>query len=171
MLQRAVPLGFLNLSSLSSAVSPTLPVGALAASASACNLSGSLLTLGGVIHGNFAIGQTVVGTGIPPNTIIVQAGTKGTNSWWLSNSVTNGSGILVQAYVTPIVDFALIRASGGAVNWRDDGIAPTGVSGGGFPMLTTDPPLEYRGDLSLLQFIQQTGNTSSVQIVFYSTSG
>lgn len=68
-------------------------------------------------------------------------------------------------------DFALIRCSGGGVNWRDDGEAPTATAGGGFPMADTDPVLEYAGDISALEFIEQSGSTASVQILFYSLSG
>jgi hypothetical protein len=66
-----------------------------------------------------------------------------------------------------LANFALISCSGGSVNWRDDGTAPTGAAGGGVPMLDTSAPLEYGGTLGAIQFIQQSGSTSSVQVAYY----
>ncbi len=172
MQQRAVPLGFQNIASLAAATGLILPVGAQQASGSSCSLLGKQLTVGGSVTGSFAIGQVVQGSGIPANTYITQQGTPGTNTWWLSNSATTGSAIAVTAYQALRVDFAIIRCTGGAsVNWRDDGGVPTGAEGGGVPMLDTDPPFEYTGDLAAIQFIEASGSTPTLQVSYYSLSG
>lgn len=46
----------------------------------------------------------------------------------------------------------LIKATTQNVRWRDDGSAPTATVG--ILMQTTDPPFEYTGDLSAIQFIE-----------------
>lgn len=167
MLQRAVAVGFQNITSLAAATALTLPLGKQLATASSCSLSGSLLTVGGTVTGAFTIGQVVTGTGIPANTVIV--GPAGpTNTWILSNIVATGTGIAVTGYAFINVDFALIRCSTAAVNWRDDGVAPTATVG--FPMLTTDMPLEYAGNIGGIQFIAQSG-LPTLQVSYYQLSG
>ncbi len=63
-------------------------------------------------------------------------------------------------------DFAVIRATGAVVYWRDDGVAPT--SSAGMPLGVTDPPLEYFGDLSAIRFVSASGGVS---VSFYRIAG
>ena len=51
-----LPLGFQQITSLSSAVGLTLPYEAQQASATSCSLAGKLLTVGGTVTGAFAAG-------------------------------------------------------------------------------------------------------------------
>ena len=167
MLQRGAPLGFQSLVSPAAATGLTLPYGAQQAEGTSCNLSGNVLTVGGTVTGKFAVGQTVVATGIPINTTILQAGVP-PNTWLLSNPCTTETGEAVIAYATLNANFAIMRVTGGGVNWRDDGVAPTSTVG--MPMNTTDPPFEYMGSLAGIQFIEQSG-AASVEVAFYSLSG
>jgi hypothetical protein len=59
--------------------------------------------------------------------------------------------------------FALIVAETAAVRWRDDGVAPTASVG--MP-LAVGVPLQYDGDLSKIQFIQQTAG-AKLNISYY----
>ncbi len=63
-------------------------------------------------------------------------------------------------------DFAVISATGDAVCWRDDGVAPTADVG--MPMLPTDPPFAYSGDLSQIRFISATGG---IAVSYYKVAG
>lgn len=165
---RAAPLGFQQITALTAAVGLTLPVGAQQAQASSCSLSGRLLTVGGTVTGAFAPGQVVQGTGIPANTAIVSPGGVGTGTWNLSNACTTETGEEVTAYSPTYPDFALIRATGGNVYWRDDGVAPTATVG--MPLLTTDvQPWEYWGDLSAIQFVQVA--TAVLDVSYYRIGG
>lgn len=60
-------------------------------------------------------------------------------------------------------NFALIIAEGQAVRWRDDGIAPTSTVG--MP-LASGVALQYDGDLSRIQFIEQTAG-AKLNISYY----
>lgn len=167
MLQRAVALGFQAVVSPATATGLTIPVGAQQAEGTSCTLSGSLLTVGGTVTGVFAVGQTVQGTGIPPNTLITRTGSTAA-TWWLSNPCSTESGETVIANQTLAINLAIIRCTGGNVNWRDDGVAPTATVG--MPMLATDSPFEYMGDIGGIQFIEQSG-AATVDVSFYSLSG
>ncbi len=61
-----------------------------------------------------------------------------------------------------------VVTAGGSLNWRDDGMAPTPSSG--MPMLVSQPPLEYSGNLSAIKFISVSG-TVSVSAALYRVSG
>lgn len=63
---------------------------------------------------------------------------------------------------------AIIKTSTQACRWRDDGTPPTASIG--VPMLTSDPPFEYSGNLSTFQIIQQTAG-AIVDIVYYKAVG
>jgi hypothetical protein len=67
--------------------------------------------------------------------------------------------------VPPGANVAIIKANVAAVSWRDDGVAPTSAIG--MQMLNTDPPLEYSGFLSALQFILVTGGSPTVNVSYY----
>lgn len=60
--------------------------------------------------------------------------------------------------------FAMILSEGQAVRWRDDGVAPTATVG--MP-LAAGTVLEYDGDLTRLQFIEQTSG-AKLNISYYS---
>lgn len=166
MFQRAANLGYQQISSLGSATGLTLPVGPQLASATGCSLAGSVLTVGGTVTGAFAAGQVVKGTGIPANTFILNQ--TAANQWLLSNPCTTESGETVTAYQWLDVNFAVVRCTGQNVMWRDDGVAPTASTG--MPLLTTDPPWEYAGDLLAIQFIQ-TAASAVLDVSYYTLVG
>ena len=60
--------------------------------------------------------------------------------------------------VPPGANVAIFRVgvSATAVSWRDDGVAPTAAIGQ--LMLAADPPFEYSGFLSAIQFILAVGS-------------
>lgn len=59
---------------------------------------------------------------------------------------------------------AIITPEAQAVRWRDDGVAPTATVG--MP-LAAGATLQYDGDLSQVQFIEQTGG-AKLNITYYS---
>jgi hypothetical protein len=59
---------------------------------------------------------------------------------------------------------AIITPEGQGVRWRDDGVAPTASVG--MP-LAAGVTLQYDGDLSQIQFIQQA-STAALNITYYS---
>ena len=59
---------------------------------------------------------------------------------------------------------AIITAEAQAVRWRDDGVAPTATVGMPLPAGVT---LQYDGDLSQIQFIEQTAG-AIVNVTYYS---
>jgi hypothetical protein len=58
---------------------------------------------------------------------------------------------------------ALITAETQAVRWRDDGVAPTASVG--MP-LASGATLQYDGDLTKIQFIEQTAS-AKINITYY----
>ena len=60
--------------------------------------------------------------------------------------------------------FALITPETNGVRWRDDGVAPTATVG--MP-LAAGVTLQYDGDLSQVQFIEQTAG-AKLNISYYS---
>jgi hypothetical protein len=165
---RATPLGYQQVTSLTTAIGLTMPLGAQQASGTACSLASKLLTVGGTVTGTFAIGQTVTGTGIPANTTIVQAGSA-PSTWVLSSACTTEASETVTAYDTPRVDFAIIRVTAANVYWRDDGTAPTATVG--MPLLSTDTvPFEYYGDPLAIQFIAVSGSPV-LDVSYYRLAG
>jgi hypothetical protein len=61
-------------------------------------------------------------------------------------------------------NLVVVRTEGQTVRYRDDGIAPS--SGAGQPILTTDPPFVYEGNLAALQFIQAS-SSATLDATFY----
>jgi len=59
--------------------------------------------------------------------------------------------------------FALIIAESTGVRWRDDGTAPTSTVG--MP-LAVGVPLQYDGDLTKIQFIEQSAS-SKLNVSYY----
>ena len=167
MYQRIVPLGYQQITSLTTAVNLTLPLGAKQAEATSSTLNGAILTIGGTIKGTFAAGQTITATGIPINTTIVRQ--VATYSWQLSNPCTAETADDVTAYAPTAVVMAIIRPTGANVVWRDDGTAPTASVG--MLLTTTDsPPFEYYGDLAAIQFIQ-AASSAVLNVSYYALSG
>jgi hypothetical protein len=62
------------------------------------------------------------------------------------------------------VNAAIIKAQGKDVRWRDDGTNPTASIG--ILLATTDPPLEYTGDLSAIKFIE-TAASATLDVSYY----
>ena len=60
--------------------------------------------------------------------------------------------------------FRVVSAAASSVTWRDDGTAPTAATG--MPALNTDPPYEYSGLLSAIQFILSSG-TPTLYVSYY----
>jgi hypothetical protein len=70
--------------------------------------------------------------------------------------------------VPPGSNLALLVAETGNVRWRDDGISPTPTSG--MLMQTSQPPLEYSGDLNAIQFVAVSG-TVQIDASLYKVAG
>jgi len=66
--------------------------------------------------------------------------------------------------------FALICAYAQAINYRDDGVAPTGTAGTGGQGISAGQCIWYSSALSQLQFIQQAGG-AILGVSFYSSAG
>jgi hypothetical protein len=62
-----------------------------------------------------------------------------------------------------VVGYAMIQSNGGAVRWRDDGVAPTATVGMLIPL---GGELDYAGDVAALRFISSSG-TPIVDVVLY----
>ena len=164
--QSAIYLGYQQITSLGSAAGLTLPVGPQVAQATSCSLSGKLLTVGGAVTGAFAVGQVVVGTGIPANTTIVQPATLQSNptTWWLSNACSTESGETVTAYQDAGTNVAEVSVEGAAVRWRADGTAPTTTVGQ--PLAAGASQRFTSLDLQALQIIQQTA-AATLDVYYY----
>ena len=164
--QSAVLLGYQQLALSGSATGLKLPLGAQQAQGSGCNLLGKLLTVGGTVTGKFAVGQTVVGTGIPDNTTIVAPASLLPNptTWWLSASCTTENGETVTGYAPSGANLAGVSVSGQAIRWRADGTAPTASVG--MPIAAGASEQFADPDLQALSFIQQTG-TATLDVYFY----
>lgn len=63
---------------------------------------------------------------------------------------------------------AVLTALGAAVNWRDDGTAPTASVGNQLP--ASAPPYEYYSRLSAIQFILATGSPT-LNVSYYKIAG
>lgn len=62
---------------------------------------------------------------------------------------------------------ALIQATGGNINWRDDGTPPTNAAGGGMVLAANAEPQWYGvADLAALKFIA-VGTTTFLLVSFY----
>lgn len=164
--QSAVALGYQQVSLSSTAAVLTLPLGAQAAQATSCDLSGKLLTVAGTVTGKFAVGQTVTGTGIPANTTIVQPASLFPNptTWWLSAACSTETAETVTGYSPSGVNLAEVSVEGQAIRWRADGTAPTGSVG--MPIAAGASQEFVDPDLQALQFIQQTG-TATLDVYYY----
>lgn len=79
-------------------------------------------------------------------------------------STAKGLTVPVSTKTGRSANIALISCEAQNVRWRDDGIAPTASVGQ--QMLTTDPIYEYHGDLSNIQFIEETTG-GKVNVCYY----
>jgi len=73
------------------------------ASGSACTIAGTVLTVGGTLTGTFAVGQTITGSSVTANSVIISlgSGTGGAGTYNLSESSTVGSPEAITAKATP----------------------------------------------------------------------
>ena len=165
--QSAIFLGYQQITSLATSTALTLPVGAQMAQGTSCNLSGSLLTVGGTITGAFVVGQIVQGTGIPANTYITQPGTLATQ-WFLSNPCTTQTSITVTAYADPGANVALIAVETANVRFLPGGGVPTASVG--MPIAAGSLMLYDQGNLAGLRFIQQTSG-AVLDVAYYRAAG
>lgn len=63
--------------------------------------------------------------------------------------------------------YALVQALTNAVNWRDDGTAPTASVGGGMVLPISEDPSGFAGDLSAIQFISTSASGSTLLVSYY----
>jgi hypothetical protein len=155
---RHVPLGFCSDSSLGSAAA----LSAFTCASFTGTGSGTTLTASSV-SGSIQPGQTVSGTGVPSGTTIVaqltntsSTGTPGRSGTYQTSQATTSSGAsLTTSGVPTKADYAVICATTAAINWRDDGTAPTGTAGTGGNGIAAGNCIRYDSTFSQLQFIQQ----------------
>lgn len=157
---RQVPLGFCSMSSMSTATAITT---------STCTLAsftgsgvGTTLTVSAVT-GLISPADLIVGTGVPTGTVILSqifpllpnevAG--GAGRYVTSNSTTSSSASLTAGGVPGAATYAILCAYTQNVNYRDDGVAPTGTTGTGGQTIAAGNCVPYNGTFSALQFIQQ----------------
>jgi hypothetical protein len=82
---------------------------------------------------------------------------------------TNGIVAGTTTFTIPAgANLAVLVALTGGCMWRDDGTAPTPTAG--MPMLVSQPPFEYSGDLKAIQFISVSG-TVAVEGAFFKVAG
>lgn len=166
---RQVPMGFCYDSSVGSAAALT----AFTCSSFTGTGSGTTLTASSV-SGQIQVGQTLSGTGVTAGTTIVaqltntdangipgRAGTYRT-----SLSTTSNSNSLTTAGAPQNATYGVICAYAQAINYRDDGTAPTASVPGGGQGIPAGQCIPYNGTFSNLQFIQQNSG-GSVGISFY----
>lgn len=79
-------------------------------------------------------------------------------------AVDTAKSLTIPAACGEAPSLAVIRTEAQAVRYRDDGTAPTTTVG--MPIAIADPPLEYQGRISALQFIAQTSG-GIVDVLFY----
>ena len=168
---REVPLGFCYDSSLSSAAA----FSAFTCASFTGTGSGTTLTASAV-SGSIQPGQTVAGTGVPSGTtIIAQLTNTDTNvppipgraGTYQTSAPTTSSGASLTTSGAPTkASYAVICAYTQAVNWRDDGTAPTGTAGTGGNGIAAGNCIPYNGTFSQFQVIQQT-SSAVVSVNFY----
>lgn len=62
---------------------------------------------------------------------------------------------------------AIVTPVGGSVNYRGDGVDPTGAADGGMPLYSTAQIVLTGGQMSSFKFIEKTGNTTVLSVTFY----
>ena len=82
--------------------------------------------------------------------------TGGAGVYVTSGPTTSSSASLTSGGVPVPATYAVICAYTQAVNYRDDGVAPTGTLGTGGQGIAAGNCIPYSGTMTALQFIQQT---------------
>lgn len=162
--QRQVPMGFCYDTSLGSAVALT----AFTCASFTGTGSGTRLTATSV-NGQIQVGQTVSGTGVPAGTTIVSqvSGTANGAGVYVTSQATTSSGASLTTGGAPQnATYAVICAYTEAVNYRDDGTAPTATTASGGQTIPAAQCIPYNGTFTALQFIQQAGG-GEIGISFY----
>lgn len=82
-----------------------------------------------------------------------------------SASVTTGAAVPLSPPAGAVG--ALIQATGGNINWRDDGVAPASTAGGGVVLVAdAEPQWFLQADLAALQFIA-VGSATLLLVSYY----
>lgn len=165
---RYTPRGFCSMTLTGSATAPT-PANCPVASFTGTG-SGTTLTVTSVT-GTIFPGAFLAGTGVPSGTYIasqVSGTTGGAGVYTTSNPTTSNSASLTTGY-TQETNYAIICSTTQAVNYRDDGQAPTATPGTGGQPIAAGSCIPYNGNFNLLQFIQQTSG-AIVGISYYKGS-
>lgn len=157
---REVPLGFCSDASLGSAAT----LASFTCASFTGTGSGTTLTASAV-SGMIQPGQVVSGSGVPANTTITKQltnadanGIPGRAGTYQTSQATTSSGASLTTGGAPTqADYAVICAYDQAINWRDDGTAPTATAGSGGQGIAAGNCIPYNGTFSQLQFIQETG--------------
>ena len=160
--QRQVPLGFCYDTSLSSAVSLT----SFTCASFTGTGNGTSLTVTNVT-GQLQVGQTISGSGVPSGTTITAGPASGGAGTYTTSLATTSSGASLTSSGAPqLATYAAICAYTSAINYRDDGTAPTATPISGGQAIPAGQCIGYNGTLSSLQFIQQSSN-GGIGISFY----
>jgi hypothetical protein len=151
---RQTPLGFCTLSSMSSATAlSSCSMATFTGSGSGTTLTATSVT------GLIQIGEVLSGTGITSGTIIVSqlsGPSGGAGTYQTSVASTSSSNSITASGAPTQATYAVICAYTQAINWRDDGVAPTGTVGSGGMGLTAGSCIPYDGTFTAFQAIQQT---------------
>ena len=133
--------------------------------------SGTNLTAASVT-GLLEPGDTLSGTGVPAGTIILSQSSGvpgGAGVYVTSASTTSSSASLTAGGVPGAANYSVLCAYTQGINYRDDGVAPTGTLGSGGQGVAAGNCIPYDGTFSALHFIQQTAG-ALLGISFYKRS-
>ena len=159
------PLGFCSVSSMSAATALTPANCALATFTGTHFTSGNGVIASGVT-GLISQGDPITGTGAPAGTVIqgqltpLLAGEAiGGAGRYTTNKAVTSVAQTITAGPGATVTYAVFCANTQAINYRDDGVAPTGTPGTGGQGIASGNCIPYNAVLSTtnLQFIQQAG--------------
>lgn len=161
-----VPYGFCAITSLGSAVGITASNCVFATFTGV--VAGNVLTASAV-SGSIRPGQPLTGTGVPTGAYVTGfgTGTGGAGTYTVSFSQTITSESMTTAGIPPYAHYALLTASGQAINYRDDGAAATASVGSGGQPIPSGSSIGYNGNaMKDLSFIQQSA-TATLSVSFY----
>ena len=82
-------------------------------------------------------------------------------------AVTLASGSVESLVVPSRAKMALIQAVGKAVQWRDDGEAPTAAVGGGMYMPINAEPVGFIGNINTAEFVTTDPAGSTLLVSYY----
>jgi hypothetical protein len=157
-----IPLGFCSVSSMASATALTpanCPLATFTGTGSSHQMTASAVT------GLISQGDVITGTGVPANTSIqgqitplLSGEVLGGAGRYSTNNVVTSSAQTITAGPGATVTYAVFCAYTQAINYRDDGVAPTATLGTGGQGIASGNCIPYTGKFSnvTLQFIQQT---------------